>query len=255
VPYNNEPARRKLLAETPWLFDDCESKVLSFINLCIYPQKFELLYNTLRNQPRISANDYESVKGAITGMLVMNNRQHRESMLSVDNYVIDFIKFIRSDPKDDPVRFLLSMRRYFPRFLFAIGINVAFGLDWKTVVTDCLDLSQKPNPGTYHGVLCHRYLRNLLYAYIIWKTYREPHDPDYKLGENDLLTLFDKYTKLKTCLGRETLQSLYTYLSESLPSWNVGVRQKAAWAIDSAQDGYAMVNRQFTDWKYKQVQG
>jgi hypothetical protein len=255
MPYNKEPKRQELLRLMPWLFDDCESKVLQFINLCIYPQKFELLYDTLRTQDRISADNYESVKGTITGLLVLTHRQHAESKISVDAYVIDFIRFIRSDKKPDPVRFLLSMRVYFPRFLLAVGLQTSFGVDWRTLVTEVLSLENKPQLKSYHSLFGNKYLRTLVHAYIVWKNYRDTHDPDYEEGTNDLLTLLDKYSKLKTNDGRESTQALFEALQSNLPSWSVDARKKAAWAIDSAQDGYEMINRQFSDWKYKQVQG
>lgn len=253
--YNNYQARLEIYQKSPWLFDDAPSKVLAFINLCVYPYKFEVVYNTLRTQPRISANIYDCVKGTITGLLVLTNRQHKESQMSVDNYVIDFITFIRSDKKDDPVRFLLSMRRYMPRFMFFVGLQVAFGIDWRTLVYDLLELQNKPQCKSYHSVFTNRYGRSLLHAYIIWKQYREPHDEDYEAGVNDVLTLLDKFANMKTNIGRESLQLLFEGLQANLPSWNAGVRAKAAWAIDSAQDGLTIINRQFTDFKYKQVQG
>lgn len=253
--YNNQQARENLLAKMPWLFDDSQSKVLSFVNLCIYPHKFELLWHTLRTQERITEASYNAVKGVICALMVMNNRMHKEKDISVDAYVIDFIKIIRSCTDDNPVKFLLSMRAYMVRFMFIVGLRVAFGVDWRELVYQVLELKNKPQNRSYHSLFTNLYIRTLLHAYICWKNYREPHDPDYESGTNDILTLLENYSKLKKNLGYESTLKLFEALQSGLPSWSVDSRRKAAWAIDSAQDGFSMINRQFTDWKYKQVQG
>lgn len=253
--YNNYGKRELIYQQNPDLMDKTESKVMSFINLCIYPYKWELVYDRLRSCERISSETYAATKGAIAGLLVLTNRMHRDYQISVDAYILDFIALVRSDKQGSPMKFLLNMRRYMPRFLFVVGLRIAFGVDWRQLVYDVLKLRSKPQSKTYHSVFCNPYLRKLLHAYVIWKQFRESHDDDYKEGVNDIKTLVDKYSALATNADRETTELLLDALMHSLPSWSVATRTKAAWAIDSAQDGYSMINRQFSDFRYKQVQG
>lgn len=253
--YNNQRKRDKLIEKMPDYFEKAPSKVLAFINLCVYPHKFEVAYHNLREHPRISATTYDVLKGAITGLLVLANRQHKESRASVDEYVLDFIEFIRQDKRPDPVRFLLSMKMYLPRYMFVKGLSVAFGVDWRKLVGDALNLNRLPKVENYHSLCTNIYVRNLLRAYVVYKNYRDPHDDDYREGENDVTTLLKKTYEYKTALEPEQMVALFQALQESLPSWSYTIRRKAAWAIDTSQDGWSILNRQFTPFKNQQVQG
>lgn len=253
--YHNFVQRELIYQKNPDIIDNAESKVMGFINLCIYPYKWELIYDRLRTQERITSETYAATKGVIAGLLVLANRMHREYQISVDAYILDFIALVRSDKQGNPMKFLLNMRMYMPRFLFVVGLRVAFAVDWRQLVFDVLKLRSKPQSKTYHSVFCNPFLRKLLHAYVIWKQFRESHDPDYQAGVNDIKTLVDKYSALSTNKDRGTTEMLLDALLNQLPSWSVATRTKAAWAIDTAQDGYAMVNRQFSDFRYKQVQG
>lgn len=253
--YLNQYKREELTKKNPDIFANAPSRVLAFINLCIYPYKFEMIYQSVKTQERISEKTFDCIKGVITGLLVLVHRKHKDVHVSVDEYVIDFIKFIKSDSVGDPVKFLLSMKAYMLRFMFLRGLQVSFGIDWRQMVTEALELKKAPTSSSFHTIFTNTYVRNLLRVYVVWKNYREQHDPDYEAGVNDLNTLLDNAAKFKTSLEREKLVFLFEYLQANLPSWSYTVRRKASWAIDTAQDGYAMINRQFTDYKYKQVQG
>lgn len=198
---------------------------------------------------------YDALKGAILGLLVLVKRKHKDAVASVDNYVLDFISFIRNDTKDDPIKFLLSMRAYMLRYMFLKGLQVAFGIDWKPLVTDALELKRAPLLKNYHSLCTNKYVRNLLRVYVIWKNYRDVHDEGYIAGVNDTNSLLDKASVYKTSLVREQLVSLLEALKENLPSWNYSVRKRAAYAIDTSCDGWEIINRQFTEFRYKQTQG
>lgn len=253
--YNNQITREKLQQEIPGIFERSPSRVLSFINLCIYPQQFEVVYESIRKQERISMKTYEALKGTIIGLLVLVKRKHKDSVASVDNYVLDFISFIRNDTKADPIKFLLSMKAYMLRYMFIKGLQVAFGIDWKTLVTASLELKRAPVLRNYHSLCTNTYVRNLLRVYVIWKNYRDVHEDDYVAGVNDTNTLLDKAAAYKTSLAREQLVSLLESLKENLPSWKYSARKRAAYAIDTCCDGWEIINRQFTDFRYKQTQG
>lgn len=253
--YNNQQQREQLVKKNPGIFERSPSRVLSFINLCIYPQQFELVYNSIRSQERLSVRTFEALKGAILGLLVLSRRKHKDSLISVDHYVVDFVTFIRNDTKADPIKFLLSMRAYMVRYLFLKGLDVAFGLDWRTLVVDALELNSAPNPNNYHSLCTNKYVRNLLRVYVVWKNYRDTYDEGYLEGTNDSNTLLDKAAAYKTSLSREKLVSMLEVMKENLPSWNYGTRRKAAYAIDTSSDAWDMLNKQFTEYRYKQVQG
>ena len=252
--YHKQPAREELLKKMPDYFSQ-HSKVLAFVNLAIYPHKFEVVFKHIRELPRISSDTYNALKGTVTALMVMSKRQHKESSLSVDEYVLDFIQFIRSDNKGDPTKFLLSMRRYMPRYMFLKGLAVAFNVDWRRLVADALDLKELPQATNYHTMFTNRYTRNLLWVYIVWKNFKESHEEGFEQGVNDIVTLLAQANSHKSSLGEIKQQALFNALMGALPSWSYSTRRKASWAIDTCQDGTSMVNRQFTDWKYKQVAG
>jgi len=253
--YHNQYERVEILKKNPSIFERTPSRVLSFINLCIHPYQFETVYESLRTQERISYRTYEALKGSILGLLVLVNRKHKDAYQSVDNYVLDFISFIRNDSKADPIRFLLSMRAYMVRYLFIKGLNVAFGIDWKQLVVDALELKRTPMSTSYHSLCTNIYVRNLLRVYVVWKNYREVHEEDYCEGVNDVNSLLDKAAAHKTSLDREKLVSLLEHLRENLPSWNYSTRRRASYAIDTSADGWDITNRQMTDYRYKLTQG
>lgn len=251
--YNNYPKRLLIQEKNPSIFERSPSRVLSFINLCIYPHTFETVYRSIRSDKRITIKTYDCLKGVIIGLLVLSNRKHKDSYVSVDTYVIDFVNFIKSDTKEDPIRFLLSMRVYMPRYLFLRGLQIAFSIDWRSLVTDALELKIAPRSKSYHSLCTNKYVRNLLRVYVVWKNYRDVHDEGYELGVNDVNTLLDKAAAHKTSLDRVSLVALLESLKESLPSWGYSVRRKAAYAIDTSADGWAIINRQPSEWRYRQM--
>lgn len=255
VHYNRHERRRKIIDQSPTMFDKKEGRMLAFVNVSIHPYKFEVIYDNIRNKGELAMYQYTSLKGVLLSLLTQVKRNHASSLVSIDSYIIDFIELIKASKDDDPNKFLMSMKRYMPRFLFIVGLRTAFGLDWKDLVTEALYLKQKPEPNTLHGLFCNHYLRNLLFAYCIWKQYREPFDEEYEQGKNDLLTLLDSYSKLKTALGRDELEALFFCLQKSLPSYNLNVRRRARYMIDTAQDAFHLQFLQFNDPMFKKTQG
>jgi hypothetical protein len=128
--------------------------------------------------------------------------------------------------------------------MFIVGLKVAFGVDWRDFVFEVLNLNHKPQPKTVDSLFSSKYLRGMLHAYIIWKTYRESFDPEYEEGKNDLRTLIGKYTSLKTGMPVDTMVKLVDGFHVTLPSYSYSVRRKSAWAIDTAQDGYNIIHNQ-----------
>lgn len=253
--YNNQTKRDLLMEQMPDLFVKAKSPVMSFINLCLYPYKFEVTFTAVKTQTRLSSITYGTLKAAIAGLLVLANRQHKESSQSIDLYVIDFIEFIRGDKKNDPTRFLLSMRRYMPRYLLLKGLQHSFGIDWRTLITEALELKSAPTAVNYHTILTNIYVRNLVRVYVVWKNYLDQHEDGYELGTNDVNTLLDKAALFKTALTREKLVALFESLQANLPSWSYSVRRRAAWAIDTSFDGMQIIERQMTPFKYKNTCG
>lgn len=248
--YRNSEERERLLKDNPGLFTDKkEGRVLQFINLCIHPYDFRIIFRTLRTEARVSLKTYNALKGTIAGMLVLTNRKNAHSFYSIEQYVLDFIDFIRKYPRDNAEGFLLAMKMYMPRYLCLRGLEASFGIDWRQLVTDALELKNMPNPKSFHSLFTGYYPAFVLRAYLVWKQYKEPTDEGYKEGVNDLLTLLEKHRKFKTEARQmpfERFSMLFTALKESLPSWNASVRVKAAFAIDTAQDGRAIVERPFS---------
>jgi hypothetical protein len=248
--YNNKHARAELLKATPWLFNS-KSKLINFVNLCIYPQKWDVVYKNVREE-RMTDNAYQALKGALRGLLVLNHRHHFLVNASIDAYIIDFILLIRADRQGDSEKFMLNMRMYLTRFLLMVGLKVAFGINWADLAVDALGIN-KPAPRTYHSLLGNAYIRTLLHSYIVWKFYREPGDDDYEAGVNNVATMLEVAKAKKSSLMGDECQLLFEALQSSLPSENLGLRMKAAYAIDTAQDGWSTVNRQFVDWKHYQI--
>lgn len=247
--YNNQVKRDMLEARDPHIFTNSKSRVFTFINLCIHPLTFDALYAKIRSGAPLTSREYGAVKGVLMGLIVLVNRKHSKSYISVDAYTPDFIDFIRTDRTNDPVRFLLSMKVYMYRFMLIVGLRVAFGIDWKKFVTDVLDLPREPRCRTYHALLTHTLVRNLCKVYAIWKNYRNPAEEGYVAGENDIGTLIDKCAESKKSLPSSDLYLLFWALNSELPSSSLTYRKRAAYAIDTAQEGFAIMTTEYTDWK------
>jgi hypothetical protein len=238
--YNNKIIRDEIIRKNPHLLDT-KHKVLCFINLCIYPIRFEQVYFHIRSTNLIATSNYDALKGAIVGLLILAKRKGRFAQTIAEEAALDFIDFIRMDKKPDAEKFLLNFRNYLPRYLFAKGLQIAFNVDWREVVFDGLELRKMPKHSTYHGMFSNKYLRDLLQCYIVYKKFRDVHDDDYKVGENDLPTLLAQYQQ-KSSLSEGQFQALFNTLMKSLPSWNLSTRKKAAMAIDNFLDGYYIIN-------------
>jgi hypothetical protein len=242
--FNNKNVRDELLKKMPNHFYFNNKKVLGFINLCIYPLRFELIYSQIRENSIIANTTYDGLKGALAGMLVLTRRKGRFYQNIVDEAIVDWVEFIRMDKTPNAEKFLLNFRNYMPRYLLIKGLKIAFNVDWREVVFNALTLKQLPKPRTYHSLLTNQYLREIMKSYIVYKKFRECNDEDYKEGVNDLVTIFNEQLA-KSTLKPDQFTSLYDTLVASLPSWNTSVRKKAAFAIDNFLDGYYIINVSF----------
>lgn len=231
-----------------------EHKVIAFVNLAIHPYDWNQVYESIRRKETINDRNWECVKGVILALLVLTKRRNNESLRAVDCYIIDFIELIRSDRQGDPEKFLLNMRFYMPRFLFVVGLQVAFGLDWRELVTTTLNLRAKPQPKTYGSLFVNKYLRTLLYAYICWKNYYQAGDDGYVLGVNDTNALLDEYAKRAYTVSREVLQLLFVRLQEELPSYSRNIRRQSSYAIDNSIDGWQNINKSYNNYSNKHKQ-
>ena len=252
--YLNQTKRQELLEKKEskgFHFPKRDGKVLAFVNLAIAPYDWHQVYSSIRNKERVSVANWEAVKGVILALLVLTKRKNKESGKSVDVYVIDFIELMRSDRQGDAEKFLFNMRFYMPRFQFVVGLQAAFGMDWRSVVCAALEKSNKPQPKTYGALFVNKYLRNLLYAYCVYKEYRQAGDDDYEAGVNDVSTVLDKYSQRAYTISREVLQRLFVYLQENLPSYALNVRRQAAYAIDNAIDGWENITYDFNQFNRK----
>jgi hypothetical protein len=255
--YHNHYQREEILKEKiskGYRFPEHEHKLVAFVNLAIAPYDWNQIYNSVRAKERITEKNWLALKGVILAMLVVTKRRNRESVKTTDAYIVDFIELIRSDKQGDPEKFLLNMRFYFARFLFVVGLQVAFGLDWREIVTNTLKLKNKPQPKTYGSLFANKYVRNLLYAYICWKNYRGADEDGYELGVNDVNTLLDEYSKRAHTISREVLQLLFVSLQENLPSYSYATRRQASYAIDNAMDGWQNLQYNFKEFNKKHKQ-
>ena len=249
--HNQREAVLKQKIDKGYKFPEHEHKLVAFVNLAITPYDWNQIYHSVRDKERITEKNWMALKGVILAMLVATKRRNRESAKTTDAYIVDFIELIRSDRQGDAEKFLLNMRFYFARFQFVVGLQVAFGLDWRDLVTNTLKLKVKPQPKTYGSLLANRYVRNLLYAYICWKNYFGADEDGYRLGVNDANTLLDDYSKRAYTISREVLQLLFVSLQENLPSYSHTTRRQAAYAVDNAIDGWQNLQYNYKEFNKK----
>lgn len=248
--YLKDQQRREVLEakiEKGYEFPKHEHRLIAFVNLAITPYDWSQIYASLRNREKISAKNWEAVKGVILALLVVNKRRNKTSYQATDAYTMDFIEMVRADSSGDPEKFLLNMKKYMYRFQLIVGLQVSFGINWRDFVVKTLELSYKPQTKTFSSLLTNKYVRNLVYAWIVWKNYKQPGEDGYELGTNDCNTLLDKYSSLYHSLPREKLQLLFVGLQETLPSYSYSIRRQAAYAIDNALDGWYTINHSWIE--------
>lgn len=247
--YNNLIKRQEILEKYPGTFANNCKGILPFVNLCIFPYDFATIYHRIQQREQIQYNDYEALKGAITALLVLIKRKNKNNNAAVDIFVVDFVSYIRSDTKTkDPLKFLMSMNRYLPRYLCVSGLKYSFGLDWRELVESTLDLNRSLSYSSYHSLFTNLYIRSLMMTFVAWKNFRYSHEDGYEYGVNDIDTLLDKAAAYKKSIKRDRIELLFERLIKELPSWNVDVRRKVGWCIDTMQDGWYVTNRQISDW-------
>jgi len=211
---------------------DTKSKLAVFINFCIYPYKWEWVYETIRTRGQIPDKCYYAMLGAIYATMINIKRAKRESAQVSNEIAPDIIDFIRNDRTGDPWKFILSMRRYLPRYLIIRGLQ-SFGIDWKKLAMETMGATREPQPRTYHSLLTNLYVRTLIKALGVFVAVRDTNEEEYEFGVNDVATLLEKESQSSKCKSKETLEETYFYLREALPSWNAQTRGQVAYYLSN----------------------
>jgi hypothetical protein len=229
--YNGQKDRERLMREFEeregrCMFEGVEKRFCVWVNLCLYPHTWEQTYASLRKPGRISFKAWESLGGAIMALFVNCNRCTAFTKEMVGECQPDFVEYIRADRVGDPWKFLLSMRRYLPRYL-AIKSLQKVGIDWRTVAVEQMGAKVKPRLSSYHSLFTNVYVRSILKALVVFRQYRTPGDEDYSLGTNDVASLVAKESASNKCVAFEKLLPVVELLQTTLPSWSVSARGRA----------------------------
>jgi hypothetical protein len=211
---------------------DTNAKLAVYINLCIHPYKWEWVYDTIRTRGQIPDKCYYAMLGAIYGVMINIKRAKRESAQVSNEIAPDIIDFIRNDKTNDPWRFILSMRRYLPRYIILRGLST-FGINWREVATEVMGARQEPQPKTYHSLLTNLYVRTLIKALGVFVAVRDENEQEYEYGVNDVATLLARESNSTKCKSKEALENTYFYLREALPSWNCQTRGRVAFYLSN----------------------
>lgn len=229
--YKREQIRQKYLDKGIDLFDT-DNIYSVYINLCIHPYKWESVFANIRERPHINQRDYFALLGTIKALLINTKRAKKESTRMSAELAPDFIDFIRNDRVGNPWKFILSMRRYVPRYLIMRGLQ-DFGIDWRDLAFDHMGAKYKPQPKSYHTLFTNLYLRTIVKALGVFAAVREPHDADYECGVNDVASLIKKESNSTKCKSPEILERTYLFLRESLPSWSPQVRGQVTYYLSN----------------------
>lgn len=200
----------------------------TYVNLCLHPYTWEQTYYHLRQRKTISLTTWSCLSGAVLALFINLNRKTGETTQTVAEVVPDFVEYIRSDKTNDPWKFLLSMRRYLPRFI-TVKALARVGLDWRKLSVELMGAYKTPKPATYHTLFTNIYVRSLVKAMVVFRLYRTTGDADYQPGVNDIITLVEKEAKSKKCISAAHLLNLVERLQETLPSWSVSARARACY--------------------------
>lgn len=228
--YNGQKDRERLMQEFEEreghsMFADVSKRFCVWINLCLHPYTWEQTYASLRKPGRISFRAWENLGGAIMALFVNINRCTPFTKEMVGECQPDFVEYIRADRVGDPWKFLLSMRRYLPRYIAVKSLQRA-GIDWRLLATECMGAKVKPKISSFHSLFTNLYVRSILKALVVFRQYRTPGDEDYSLGTNDIASLVAKESSSNKCVSFDKLLPVVERLQESLPSWSVSARAR-----------------------------
>lgn len=228
--YNGQKDRERLMAEFErregrGMFEGTTKNFCVWVNLCLAPYTWEQTYEGIRRGGRIDYKHWECLGGAIMALFVNINRFTTFTKEMVGECQPDFVEYIRADKKSDPWRFLLSMRRYMPRYI-TLKALAKVGFDWRSVACERMGARTLSRSTTYHSLFTNLYVRSIIKAMVVFRNYRTPGDPDYELGTNDLPTLVKKESASNKCVSYERLLPVVELLQESLPSWSTSARAR-----------------------------
>ena len=244
--FNYQKERDIIVAELEKDYPDLwkyENRFNTFVNVCIHPYKWEWVYSKVKSGYGITDKAYYALLGAMHATLVNIKKARKESTRMCNEAAPDIIEFIRNDSTDDPWRFLLAMRRYFPRYFIIRGLTT-FGINWRDVAYDVMGAYRKPNPKTHHSLFTNLYVRTLCKSVAVFSWYRDTYEDDYEFGENDMVTLIDKQADSTKCKSREALEDTVIYLSEALPSWNHRARAQVGYYLNHLLPLYYLTEKQ-----------
>lgn len=218
-------------------------KYQSYINLCLHPYTWEDTYTGIKNNRKISLVNWNCLLGTLMGMLLSAHKKTEHTLPMLSEMAVDFIDYIRIDKGNDPWRFLLSMKRYLPRYCLIKSLKTV-GIDWRDVAYELLGAKHKPAYSSYHSLFTNTHVRTMIKAMVVFKQMRSTQDTDYLPGVNDkhsLLLRESASTKCHSYMRLETVVDLYL---ATLPSWNTSIRAKVAYYISFLRPLHELFEKQ-----------
>lgn len=256
--YNGKAKRDQLLAEMErrgvFPFDEKRNRFVSFINLCIHPYDWATCYHQVRNRKQISSQTWEAFNGAIFATFVIMNKSTGDTKLMLADVALDYIDFIRADKVGDPWKFLMSMRRYFPRYSIIKGL-ASFGLDWREFAYSHLGARCKPTSRSHHTIFTNVYVRTLVKAVVVFKQYRGPEHDDYQPGVNDMHSLLLTHSNSTKCLPYDRLEVAVNELLSLLPTWSPSIRARVNYMLSYMQPAHYILEKQMLPSTERKVLG
>lgn len=205
------------------MFEGESKRFCVWVNLCLHPYTWEQTFASLRQPGRVRYRAWENLGGAIMAIFININRFTPFTAQMVGECQPDFVEYIRSDTVGDPWKFLLSMRRYMPRYIAVKSLAKA-NIHWQDLAVECMGAKFKAKPTTYHSLFTNKYVRSTIKALVVFRQYRSVGDSDYEPGVNDLPTLVRRESASNKCVSEPHLLAAVERLQESLPSWSVSAR-------------------------------
>jgi hypothetical protein len=215
----------------------------AYINLCIAPYNWEDVYTAIKSRASISLINWDCLNGVIMALLVSLHKKTEHTLPMIPEMSTDFVDYIRMDKGNSPWRFLLSMKRYLPRY-FVMRSLAAVGIHWRDVAYDLMGARNKPAYTSYHSLFTNLHVRTLVKATSVFKHMRHTGDPDYQAGVNDKHSLLLKESSSTKCHKYEYLENVVDLYISCLPSWNPAIRAKVCYCISFLQPLHLLFEKQ-----------
>jgi hypothetical protein len=258
--YNTQKERDRLMADYERLhgrsmFEGQTKSLCIWINLCLSPYTWEQTYAAVRRKnTHIPYKSWECLGGAIMALFVNINRFTPHTAEMVQECIPDFVEYIRGDSVGDPWKFILSMRRYLPRYVVLKSL-AKVGIDWRKVAVERMGAKVASRSSTYHSLFTNLYVRSIVKAMVCFRLYRSVGDPDYLPGTNDLPSLVEKESASKKCVSADKLMQVVELLQETLPSWTPAVRARACFYVSYMLPLYFLKEKQMLPSVERRVLG